>query len=433
MEKSRPVNCKGASGSRRAFLKRSAAAAVAAGLASNLRAGYVDGSETIRIGLVGCGGRGTGAAAQALRADNKTRLVAMADAFADQLDKSLTNLGQSEDVANRVAVPRDHRFVGFDAYQQLLSSDVDVVLLATPTHFRPIHLRACIEARKHVFAEKPVAVDAPGIRSVLASAELAKQKNLSLVSGLCWRYETGMQRTIKQIHEGAVGDLFAVQSTRFNGFSRTVERNPDDTDMYWQMRNWYNFTWLSGDFIVEQFVHELDKIAWLMKDQHPISCVATGGRQTRVGEVNGNIYDHFSAVFEYENGVKYFAATRQQPRCSSEFVDIVFGSRGQANLMEYTITGQAPWNWPHDRTDMHQLEHNVMYEALRKGEVINNGEYMAKSTLLGIMARMSAYTGKTLTWEEALNSQESLSPESYAWDAKPPASPVSMPGETLFV
>ena len=230
-----------------------------------------------------------------------------------------------------------------------------------------------------------------------------------------------------------MGDIVSVQSTRFNGYSRTVERSPNDTDMYWQMRNWYNFTWLSGDFIVEQFVHELDKIAWLMKDQNPIRCVATGGRQTRIGEANGNIYDHFSAVFEYANGAKYFAATRQQPRCSSEFVDIVFGTRGRANLMEYTIDGQTPWKWPHERTDMHQLEHNVMYEALRKGEVINNGKYMATSTLMGIMARMSAYTGKTLTWEEALNSQESLSPEAYAWDAKPPASPVSMPGETLFV
>ena len=196
MEEKKPVSKKSTSTSRRSFLKQSAATVVSAGVASSVRAGYVDGSETLRIGLVGCGGRGTGAAAQALRADPNTRLVAMADAFADQLDNSLANLRNSEDVSNRVTVPRDHCFVGFDAYQQLLSSDVDVVLLATPTHFRPIHLRACLEAGKHVFAEKPVAVDAPGIRSVLESAELAKQKNLSLVSGLCWRYETGMQQTI---------------------------------------------------------------------------------------------------------------------------------------------------------------------------------------------------------------------------------------------
>lgn len=433
MEEEKPVIEEKAPASRRAFLRQSAVAVVAAGVASSVRAGYVDGSDTLRIGLVGCGGRGTGAAVQALRADPNTRLVAMADAFADQLDKSLVNLGQSEDVSNRVRVPKDHCFVGFDAYQQLLSSDVDVVLLATPTHFRPIHVRACLEAGKHVFAEKPVAVDAPGIRSILESAQLAKQNNLSLVSGLCWRYETGMQEIIRKIHEGALGDLVTIQSTRFNGYSRTVPRSPGDTDMNWQMRNWYNFTWLSGDFIVEQFVHELDKIAWLMKDQNPIRCFATGGRQTRIGKANGNIYDHFSAVFEYENSVKYFAATRQQPRCSSEFIDLVFGTQGRANLMEYSITGQTPWQWPHKRTDMHQLEHNAMYKALRKGEVINNGEYMAKSTLLGIMARMSAYTGKTLSWEEALNSQESLSPETYTWDAKPPASPVSMPGETLFV
>ena len=433
MNENSPSSKQDTPASRRAFLKQSTAAVVGVGLTSNMRAGYVDGDDTIRVGLVGCGGRGTGAAAQALRADANTQLVALADTFSDQLDKSLANLSKQEDVANRVVVPKDHCFIGFDAYQHLLSSDVDVVLLATPTHFRPVHLRACIEAGKHVFAEKPVAVDAPGIRSVMASTELAKQKNLSLVSGLCWRYEKGMQETLNQIHEGALGDLITIQSTRFNGYSRKVERRPDNTDMYWQMRNWYNFTWLSGDFIVEQFVHELDKIAWLMKDECPFRCIATGGRQTRIGEVNGNIFDHFSAVFEYANGVKYFAATRQQPRCSSEFVDIAMGTQGQANLMEYSITGRHPWNWPHNRTDMHQLEHNVMYEALRKGNIINNGDYMAKSTLMGIMARMSAYTGKELTWEQALNSQENLSPEVYAWDAKPPASPVAMPGETQFI
>ncbi len=214
---------------------------------------------------------------------------------------------------------------------------------------------------------------------------------------------------------------------------KLVKRTDEMTDLEWQMRNWYYFTWLSGDFNVEQFVHEMDKMAWVMQDQYPVKCVSTGGRQTRIGEEYGNIYDHFSTVFEYENGVRYLAATRHQPGCSNPFRDSVVGTKGEANLMRFTITGENEWKWGKRRTVMHQLEHDAMYAALRNGEIINNGEYMAKSTMMGIMARMSAYTGKELTWEQAMNSKEDLTPAHFDWK-KPLSTPeVAMPGITPFV
>ena len=421
---------------RREFVKESAVALLAAGTALHqkiARGAYAANDNTFRIGLVGCGGRGTGAAVQALTADANTKLIALADVFPDQLEKSLANLKKSN-VADRVQVDADHKFVGFDGYKQLIDSEVDVVLLATPTHFRPIHLKACVDAGKHVFAEKPVAVDAPGIRSVLATCEEAKKKNLTIVSGLCWRYETGMQDTIQRIHDGAVGKIVTLISTRFSqGVSKMAERQPDWTNMEYQMRNWYYYTWLSGDFNVEQFVHEMDKMAWVMDGEYPIRCSSTGGRQARTAPEFGHIYDHFSTIFEYESGVRYVARTRHQRGCSGEFYDHVLGTDGVADLMKYTITGKSPWELGKRRTVMHQLEHDAMYAALRRGDTINNGEYMAKSTMMGIMARMSAYTGKSLTWEQAMNSKEDLSPPRYDWDAPIPAPPVAVPGVTPFV
>ena len=420
---------------RRQFLSRSSQAVVAGGLALNssiVKAAFAAGDETIRVGLVGCGGRGTGAAAQALRADPNTKLVALGDAFADQVEKSLANL-KKQDIQDRVDVPQENQFAGFDAYQGVIANS-DVVLLATPPHFRPQHLKACIDANKHVFAEKPVAVDPTGIRSILATCEEAEKKKLSVVSGLCWRYETGMQETIGKIHDGALGDIVTLHSTRFlGGVGKLAKREPDWTDIEYQMRNWYYFTWLSGDFNVEQFVHEMDKMSWVMGGQYPVRCYSTGGRQTRTADYYGNVYDHFNTVFEYENGVKYFASTRHQAGCSNLFFDHVHGTEGQADLMKYSITGKNPWKGPRRRTVMHQLEHDAMYAALRKGETINNGEYMAKSTMLGIMARMSAYTGKILTWEQAMDSKLRLGPEKYDWNLPFPDPPVAMPGATPFV
>jgi predicted dehydrogenase len=420
--------------SRRAFLKRSAAAAgLAAGL-SAARNAHAAGSDVIRLGLVGCGGRGTGAATQALRADPGARLVAMSDAFDDRLQASLRSMKRQEKIAGRVAVDADHRFAGFDGYQGVIESEVDAVLLATPPHFRPMQFRACIEAGKHVFAEKPVAVDAPGVRSVLETTELARSKNLCVVSGLNGRYSPRLEELIRRVHDGAIGEVLALHAARYGSGVWVRPREPGMTDMQYQMRNWYYFTWLSGDFNVEQFVHQLDRMAWVMKDEYPARCYSTGGRQARTGPDYGHIYDHFSSVFEYPGGVRVFTTTRHQRGCSSESQAFVIGTQGRADLNAGTITGAKAWQAPRGRRiDTHQLEQNAFLAALRAGEVINNGQYMAKSTMMAIMSRMSAYTGQSLTWEQVLNSKEDLSPSAYTWEADPPAAEVAVPGVTQFI
>ncbi len=427
------------SSSRRAFLQHSTTAMIGGSLAANLggdRCAYADGSDVIRIGLVGCGGRGSSAAVQALRADPYTKLVAMADAFEDRLQLSLNSMKQQTDVAERIEVDRDCQFLGFDGYKQVIESDVDVVLLATPPHFRPMHLKACIDAGKHVFAEKPVAVDAPGVRSVLESTSLAKQKDLFIVSGLNSRYSNHMRELMRRIHDGAIGEVVALHTVRYAGGVWVRQRKPGMTEMEYQMRNWSYFTWLSGDFNVEQFVHQYDQIAWVMQDQYPVRCYSTGGRQARTDSQYGHIYDHFSSVFEYAAGPRAFTTTRHQPGCSNETRVMAMGTKGTAewSRRSATITGAHPWRAPRLREkDSHQLEHDALFAALRAGRVINNGNYMAKSTMMAIIARMSAYTGKSLTWEQGMGSTEQLSPSRYAWDADPPPAIVAVPGVTRFV
>ncbi len=314
--------------SRRTFLQRSSAAVVGGSMTANLalaRSAHAGGSDEIRVGLVGCGGRGTRAAQQALLSDPNTRLVAMADAFEDRLLGSLKTLRNA--IPQRVTVDRDQQFVGFDAYKRVVESDVDVVLLATPPHFRPLQLKTAIEADKHVFAEKPVAVDAPGVRSVLATTELARQKNLFIVSGLNSRYSQKMQELMRRIHDGAIGKITALHAVRYAGGVWVKPRQADMTEMQYQMRNWYYFTWLSGDFNVEQFVHQYDQIAWTMQDEYPLHCYSTGGRQTRTGPEYGHIYDHFSSVFGYEDGSRAFTTTRHQRGCSNETRVLIVGAR----------------------------------------------------------------------------------------------------------
>jgi len=420
--------------SRRDFLKASTAALVAgaaAGIPVNVHAG---GGDTLRIGLVGCGGRGTGAAGQALMADNNVRLVAMADAFDDRLQKSLTTLKKDDAIAGKIDVPKDRCFVGFDAYEKLIGSGVDVVLLATPPHFRPAHLKAAIEAGKHVFAEKPVAVDAPGVRSVLETCSLAKKKSLSVVSGLCLRHHHGYQETVKRIHDGDLGDIVALQTNDLRGPIWMFPREKDWSDMEWQMRDWYYFTWLSGDFNVEQHVHNLDVLTWVMKGEYPVRANGTGGRQVRTGPEYGNIYDHHSVVYEYANGVKAFSVCRQQPGCAHDISCDIMGTRGTSVLSEkkLAISTGAGWRYRHKPNDMYQTEHDLLFAAIRAGKPINNGDYMAKSTLMAIMGRMATYTGQTITWDQAFHSKEDLSPPKYEWG--PLETPrIAVPGVTKVV
>jgi predicted dehydrogenase len=421
--------------SRRDFLKTSTAAAAALAAIPNAHAA---GSDLLRVGLIGCGDRGTGAASQALSADSNVKLIAMADAFEDRLQQSLDLLLKTEKVAAKVDVRPDHRFVGFNAYRELLASGVDVVLLCTPPHFRPQHLREAVEAGKHVFAEKPVAVDSPGVHSVLKSCELAKTKGLSVVSGLCLRSDYGFRETVKRLQNGAVGDVVTIFANDYRSGRWAKPRQPGWTEMHYQMRNWYNFTWLSGDFNVEQHVHNLDVCAWVMREQYPVKAVGMGGRQVLTGPEYGQIYDHFSVVYEYPSGAKLISNCRQQPSCQNDMSVEVMGTRGRAEVTERRKglrihTEGSEWVYDGPLNPMYQTEHDELFAGIRNGKPINNGEYMAKSSLLAIMGRMAAYTGQRITWQMALDSKQDLSPSEYAWDAQPPEASLALPGQTRFL
>ena len=420
---------------RRQFLQTSAAATAAAAISANA---YAGGNDLIRIGLIGCGGRGTGAAVQALKADSNVKLWSMGDAFEDRLTSSLMRIQNNREVAEKVDVAAGRRFVGFDAYRQVIANS-DVVLLTSPPHFRPMHLRAAVEAGKHVFAEKPVAVDTPGVLSVLRSCEDARRRNLSVVSGLCLRFDAGYRDTVRRIRENAIGDPVMLIANDLRGAAWVRPREEGWTDMQWQMRNWYYFTWLSGDFNVEQHVHNLDVCSWALGDRYPVRCYGTGGRQVRTGPEFGHIYDHFAVVYEYENGARVLSQTRQQAGCRNDISVTVQGTGGTAMLSErrrglwVKPTGAAAERvYDGPANEMYQVEHDQLFASIRNGNRINNGEYMAKSTLMAILGRQAAYTGQVLTWDQMLASTEDLSPPRYDWDIPLPVPPVAMPGQTRF-
>lgn len=424
--------------SRRDFLKTSAALggalAAPAILPGHLFAGA--NRDTLRVGLVGCGGRGSGAADQALSADPNVVLTALGDAFPEPLQNSLKNLQKKH--AEKVKVAPDHCFVGLDAYQKVIDSGVDVVLLASPPGFRAVHLEAAVKAGKHIFCEKPVATDAPGARSVFESTRLAKEKKLSLVAGLCWRYEAARREFYQRIHDGAIGDVRAIYATYYTGPVKPMppvsERPADMGDLEWQMRNWYNFVWLSGDGLVEQAVHSIDKIAWAMKDQPPLKAVAVGGRQTPNHQ--GNIYDHMFIVYEYPDDVRAFMGQRQISNCINDNSDYLMGSAGFGKIPGWQppyIRGKENWRYRGPKTDMYQQEHNELFASIRSGQPINDGHWMAQSTMMGILGRMAAYTGQEITWEEALNSKERLVPEQLDWKMKLDIPPMAVPGLTKLV
>ena len=419
--------------SRRHFLKTSAGGTLAAGL-SLARSVHAAGSDGLRIGLVGCGGRGTGAAVNALSADPNTRLVALADAFPEQIPGTLARLQKAK--GEQVAVDADHQFGGLDGYRSLIDS-VDVVLLATPAHFHPIHLTAAVEAGKHVFVEKPHAVDPTQVRMVKAACELAKEKNRCVVSGLCWRHHAGVRETMKRIHDGAIGQVVSVQETYMTGFSWTRPRLPDDTEMKYQVRNWYNFHWLSGDLPGLTLIHSIDKGSWALGDVPPVRAWATGGRQVRTGAEYGDVYDHHAIVYEYANGARMYAYVRQHGGCYNSVDDQLQGTKGRCDLIRQQITGENEWRYDGPSCNMHQAEHDALFHAIRSGETINSGHYMVISDMLQVMGRMASYTGKVITWDEAMASTLSLAPSAYTWEAVPPTQPgadgnypIAMPGIT---
>ncbi len=416
---------------RRTFLK----GAAAIGFPAILSAQTV--TNAIKVALIGCGGRGTGAASQALRADDYSELTAVADVDQAQIDGSLQRLRKMDRIANRVKVVAANQFLGLDAFRKVIDSGADVILLATPPGFRPVHLAACVAANKHVFCEKPVATDAPGIRAVLKTAEDARQKNLSLVAGFCWRYNPMIQDTFQQVHGGAIGRLISYYATYYTGPVKPMPpagtRPAGMSDIEWQIRNWYNFVWTCGDSLVEQAVHSVDKVAWAMKDEPPVSCVGVGGRD--IPNEGGNIYDHFEVNYLYPNGVRASVACRQIANCYNETADYIQGSDGTCTIGRGPvprIEGKTNWTWSGQPYDMYQREHDVLFAAIRKNEPVNDGKRMTTSTLLAMMGRMAAYTGEQVTWDQALNSQEKLVPDNLDWKGTHEVPPLARPGVTKF-
>ncbi|MEZ6143112.1 MAG: Gfo/Idh/MocA family oxidoreductase [Zavarzinella sp.] len=413
---------------RRNFLATSTLAGAA--LALDQGGVYAAERNEVKVGLIGCGGRGTGAAANALKAEPYAKLVAMGDVFPEKLTGSLETLKRSR-VKDQIQVPKEMQFIGMDAYKKVIEAS-DVVLLTTTPHFRPMHLAAAVEAGKHVFAEKPLAVDAPGVRSVIATAKKAKEKNLGLLVGFCYRWDLAKRETIKRIHDGAIGDVLALHVSFNTGELWYRPTQAKFNTMEYQMLNWYYFNWLSGDHIVEQHCHNHDKATWVLKGEMPIACTGVGGRQKRTDPKYGNIFDHHSVVYEYKSGVKVFSVCRQMNGTPSSVQDHVFGSNGSAQLMTHTIFGPKKWNWDGDAPSMYDQEHLEFFESIRAGKPINNGEEGARSTLMSIMGRMATYTGQRITWDMAMNSKEDLSPKSYDW-AELEYAPPAIPGVTKFI
>ena len=418
---------------RREFLK--AAGIIAA--PAIIRAQTV--TNAIKVGLVGAGGRGTGAASQALKADDYAELTAVGDVSLEQIDASLGRIARINGA--KVKVENSKKYLGFDAYQRVIDSDVDVVLLATPPGFRPIQLRYAIEKNKHVFAEKPMAVDPAGIRSVVESVRMAKEKKRCIVDGFMWRYANHIQQVMEQIHKGIIGDVLSYYATYYTNPVKPMppasSRPEGMSDVEWQTNNWYNFVWTCGDGYVEQAVHSVDKVAWCFNDVPPVSCVATGGRQ--IPQEGGNIFDHIQVNYLYPNGARAFIAHRQIPGIYNENGDYILGTNGKVTIGRGPLPiiedhkGKRLWEFEGTKNDGYQFEHDILFAAVRKGEVVNKGDRMISSTLLAILGRTAAYTGAQLTWEQIQNSKLSTFPEPFDAKGSLPEMPTAKPGITKFV
>jgi len=418
-----------ASLNRRDFIRTGTAGAV--GISAALRAtgarAWAAGSDEIRVGMIGCGGRGTGAARDAAVADPGVRIVAMADLFMERIDSSRRNL--ANEIGAQLAVDDDHVFAGFDAYRQLLATDIQLVTIATPPGFRPAHLRAAVEAGKHIFSEKPVAVDPVGIRSVLETADMARARNLALVAGTQRRHDPKYVEVMRRLHDGAIGEIVAGQVYWNQGGLWKVDRRAGMSDVEWQIRNWLYFTWLSGDHIVEQHIHNIDVANWALGG-HPVRANGVGGRQSRVDPVYGHIFDHFAIELEYENGGRILSMCRQQDGTARFVGEHFIGTRGTSNGSSW-IRNPAEWTRPEpaEPVNPYEQEHRDLIASIRSGRPLNEGRQVAESTLSAILAREAAYTGQDITWDEILASDLDLTPDDLAFGAMPVA-PVAAPGVT---
>ncbi len=425
--------------SRRQFFTATASAAAAlAALNKTSPRAYAAGSDIIRVGLVGCGGRGTGAIMDCIKSSEGIEITAMADVFKDRIassgDKINGELVENDLPREKFKVTGETTFTGFDSYKQLMQTDVDMVILATPPHFRPMHLKAAIDAGKHVFMEKPVAVDPVGIRSVIETSKLAEQKSLAIVAGTQRRHQAHYLEIIKRIHEGQIGELRAAQCYWNQGELWVKEREPEWSDMECQCKNWLYFTWLSGDHIVEQHVHNLDVVNWAF-NAHPVKAYGMGGRQVRTDPKFGNIFDHFAIEYEYPNGARVLSMCRQIDGCSDRVSEFIVGTKGTV----YTdgsngkIEGENPYEPEGESPNPYVQEHADLIAGIREQKPLNEGVRVAESTMTAILGRMSAYTGREIKWDWAMEkSQLELSPPSYEFGPLP-VRPVAVPGQTELI
>ena len=418
--------------SRRDFLKTSAlgTAALLTGAASFAGGAWAAGSDEIRIGLVGCGGRGSGALMDAVNAAPGMKIVALGDLFQDRLDGLYNGLTNNKGLKDKVALTKDKCFTGFDAYKRVIETDANYIILATPPGFRATHLRYAVEHGKNVFAEKPVAVDAFGVRSVLESAGIAHWKKVGIVAGTQRRHEAKYVEAMKRIHDGAIGEIINGQCYWNQGGLWMHQRQPQWSDMEWQIRNWLYFTWLSGDHICEQHVHNIDVINWAM-NAHPVSAYGMGGRQVRTDPAYGHIFDHFTIQFDYPNGARVISMCRQQDGTAGNVSEAVQGSKGTSNCCDW-IKGANEWKFSGPNPGPYQQEHTDLINSIRAGKPLNEGIRIADSCLTAIMGRMSAYTGQAITWEQALNSKEDTMPKELVLGPLP-VPPVAVPGKTPFI
>jgi len=431
---------KGPGTTRRDFLKASTVAASAAvsGSLGISRSVFAAGSDIIRVGMIGCGGRNAGAAAQALNADPGARLVAMCDIFMDRVKGKLRNLKAQK--PEQVAVDDEHCFAGFDGYKHVIESS-DVVVIANAAKFHPLHAMTAIKAGRHVFVEKPHGIDPAGIKLMQQTSELAKQKKLCLVSGLHSRYHTGYAETIQRIHDGAIGKIVAIEENFLRGPYVVIERREGLSELEWQCSTQYHFRWLSGDDVVQSLVHNMDRASWALGNKAPVKCHGLGGRSSMTKPIYGDVFDHHSVVYECDDGVRIYAFCRTTTGCYNNSSSTVLGSKGGANITRCRIWGETNWQWQ-GRSSPYQREHDVLFAAIRSGKPVNNGDYMSRSTMITIMGQISCYTGKEVTWDKINRSDFYYPPrpEDCRDDMAPPVKldadgsyPVPKPGFTKMI
>ncbi len=407
---------------RREFLKKSAISAAAVSGLAIARSAHAAGDETVKIGMIGAGGRCTGAAGQSLKAGSDVKLVAMYEIFNNRLQSSRATLARN--FPNQVLVDDDHCFTDFDGYKKVIEAS-DVVLIACASKFHPMYAEAAIRAGKHVFVEKPHAIDPVGVRRMEATCQLAEEKGLSIVSGLQSRFHAGWQETVKRIHDGAIGDIVAMQSMFLRGPYRVIKRDPAMSETEYQFSNWYHFRWLSGDDVPQSLVHNVDRMSWIMKEEMPTWAFGLGGRSSSFGEEYGDMYDHNTAIYEYESGARLYALCRTQHGCYGNSGDIVMGTKGTCNLARCSFDGPNAWQYPGPHNNPYDAEQKALIDSVRSGTPINSGYHMSNSTMIGVLGQMACYSGKPIKWADAYNSDLEFgpAPDDASFETPPPSEP----------